>query len=219
MSYRKPKYIALRMALVFVMTGIFVWSYILFWQNFDRIHLSEKMVEAILENKTELARKYAQELGLANINLERTEAFLRDVQTENLQLKEKIKLLDQLNDLEREIGSLREENARIQEFVRDSGGKITQAQVKDDFDFDSIDNGRSLLQQLRQKIAGVKNRISFLKKKEKEYKIAVQREVDEKKMELGNNGYLVKDGKPMPVNLPDEKHLSDGVKVKVEFVK
>ncbi len=216
MSYRKPKYIILRMSLIFLLVGIFVWSYILFWQNLDRVNLSEKMIEAILENKIELANKYAKQLGLANVNLKRTEAFLRDLQLENMQLKEKVKLLDRLNDLEREMGLLREENAKIHEIMLTSKAG-SSSRVKEDFD--SIEQGRSLLSQLKDKLAAVRERISFLRKKEHQKKIAYQQEIDQKKMLLGNNGYVLKDGQPMPMDMPKECALSNDVRIKVEFVK
>jgi len=58
-----------------------------------------------------------------------------------------------------------------------------------------------------------------LKKKEQERKICFQRELDQKKLLLGNNGYIVKDGQPMPMTMPGEGQLSEEIKINVEFVK
>ncbi len=217
MSYRKPKYILLRMGLISLLVGIFVWSYILFWQNINRVSLSEKMVSALLENKTELAKKYAQELGLAHLNMERTEVFLQDLKNENLKLKEQVKLLDQLNEMERELSQLRDENAKIHDMMVAAKIEDGQGVIDGDLVFDSIENGNSLIQKFKAKIKAIRNRISVLRKKDRERQLALQQELDQKKMLLGNNGYVVKDGQLMPMVMPDIEQPSGDVRVKVEF--
>lgn len=217
MSYRKPKYILLRMGLISLLVGIFVWSYILFWQNINRVSLSEKMVSALLENKTELAKKYAQELGLAHLNMERTEVFLQDLKNENLKLKEQVKLLDQLNEMERELSQLRDENAKIHDMMMAAKIEDGQGVIDGDLAFDSVENGNSLIRKFKVKIKAIRNRISVLRKKDRERQLALQQELDQKKMLLGNNGYVVKDGQLMPMVMPDIEQPSGDVRVKVEF--
>jgi len=215
--YRKPKNIVLRMALIFILVGLFIWSYFLFSQNYERVELSQRMVDALLENKTELARSYAQELGLVQENLDQTQAFLNDIKMENMKLKEKIKLLDDLNAMEREIAQLKEENARINEMMK---AVQEEDQVgQGGFQFETIEKGRSLLQKFKDKIRGVRERIGCLRRKEYKKKEAVQQEIDYRESLLGNNGYLVKDGKSMPMTIPDVQKLPDDIRVNVKFVK
>ncbi|HSV43828.1 MAG TPA: hypothetical protein VLJ10_04660, partial [Candidatus Bathyarchaeia archaeon] len=113
MPYRKPKHIFIRMSLVAILVGIFFWSYMMFAENFERVELAQRMIDAVVENNMGLARKYAEELGIANENLEKTKGFLKEVEFENLKLKEKIALLDQLNQMDSEIGQLKQENLKL----------------------------------------------------------------------------------------------------------
>ena len=206
------------MTLIFILVGIFVWSYIQFFANYKKVELSRKMIEALLENKTDLAKDYAKQLGFVQENLDRTEDFLKDIKDENMKLREKIKLLDQLNDMEREIGRLREENVLIHKQMVEASYEFTSDDTAG-FKFDTIEKGRLLIKKFKQKFRGIKERIHFLKEKEHKTKVAIQKEVDRKELLLGNNGYLMKDGQPMPVSMPDVENLPDDIKVKVKFVK
>lgn len=214
MSIQKPKYIFLRMALVFILVGVFIWSYALFKQNYEKVQLSHKMVEALLENETALAKQYAGQLGLMQENLDRTETFLKDIKAENMKLKEKIKLLDQLNDMQQELGRLRNENQEIQEQML-----RVSAQDQSGFAFKTIEKGKSLIRDLRKKLRGVRERIHFIKKENAKKKIAAQEEVDRNESLLGNNGYLIKDGQLMPMDMPDVTTTVGGPKVNVKFLK
>ncbi|MEW5895014.1 MAG: hypothetical protein AB1650_04580 [Candidatus Omnitrophota bacterium] len=219
MSYRKPKYVILRMSLVAILVSLFFWSYFMFSENYERVELSQKMVAALLDDETELARKYARELGLVQANLERTELFLADIKMENMKLKEKIRLLDELNEMERQIGSLKDENVLIKEEMLKISLEKNKLEKQQKFaSFDTLEEGKGFIFQFKQKIREVKQRIAFLKKEEYKKKVAFQQEIDRNESLLGNNGYLVKDGKPMPMGLPEVMMTRD-VKVNVEFVK
>ena len=137
MTYRKPKNIILRMTLILILVGIFVWSYIQFFANYKKVELSRKMIEALLENKTDLAKDYAKQLGFVQENLDRTEDFLKDIKDKNMKLREKIKLLDQLNDMEREIGRLREENVLIHKQMVEASYEFTSDDTAG-FKFDTV---------------------------------------------------------------------------------
>lgn len=218
MAYREPKYIALRMGLISILVAIFVGSYIFLLDNYKRVELSQKMVSALLDNKIELARKYANQLGAVQKNLDQTEDFLKDIREENFKLKEKIKLLDQMKDMEREIVHLKEENKKIQNAISEAVPEKKE-QKKDKFMFKTIAQGRGLLKEFKQKICQVKYRIHSLKEKEYAKKASMQQEIDRKETLLGNNGYLMKGGKALPVSMPDVKNLPDKMRIKVEFVK
>lgn len=218
MSIHKPKYIVLRMVLITILVGIFIWSYSLFSQNYARVELSHKMVEALFQNKTDLAKKYAEQLGLAEGNLDRTESFLKDIKVENMKLKEKVKLLDELNNMEREIGRLREENSQIHRQMLEANYAATK-KGEEKSQFNTIDEGKSLITKFKKKFRAVKDRIRVLKKKERAKKVAIQKEIDRKESLLGNNGYLIRGGQVMPMSIPDVTNLPEGVRVNVEFVK
>lgn len=220
MSYRKPKWIMLRMLLILILVGICAWSYMMFSQVYERVELSHKMVTALLENRTAQAREYAAQLGLAQANLDQTKAFLNDIRQENLALKEKIKLLDQLKEMEREIGELRETNAQIQvQMLQESYAANAQSEpAQNPFDFETIDQGRKWIQKFKRKIQKVRNRIRELKRQQHQNRVSLQQEADRQETLLGNNGFLVRDGQVLPMDGLDAAAQARDVKIKVEFV-
>jgi|GEM_PF-2625560 len=220
MSYRKPKWIMLRMLLILILVGICAWSYMMFSQVYERVELSHKMVAALLENRTVQAREYARQLGLVQENLDQTKSFLKDIRQENLALKEKIKLLDQLKEMEREIGELRETNAQIQvQMLQESYKTDAQSESPQNlFDFETIDQGRNWIQKFKGKIQKVRNRIRELKRQQHQRRVSLQQEADRQETLLGNNGFLVRDGQVLPMDGLDAAAQARDVKIKVEFV-
>ncbi len=221
MAYRKPQYIVLRMGLIFVLIALFVWSYWQFIQNYRKVELSQKMVEALLENKTEVARGYAQELGLVRENLEQTQAFVNDLQTENIQLKEKVKLLDELKDLEVTIARLRQENTQIlDEMQRVKDQQTQQAKLvilrKEGMQFTTPEEGRSVLKNLKNRMHKVKRRIHTLRRQEYRRLEQVQDEIDRMESMAGNNGYVIRRGRPTRMDMPDvtsQQNITIDVKI------
>jgi len=220
MSYRRPKLIVLRMLLVLGLVGIFVWSYMLFFQMSERAALSHTMDEALLRNRTEEAREYARQLGLVQENLDQTLALLNDIRQENLALKEKIKLLDQLKEMEREIGELRETNAQIQvQMLQETYAvKTQQDEQTDHLDFDTVDGGRGLVQKFKGKIRMIRDRIRELKRQQHQRRVVLQQEADRKETLLGNNGFMVRDGQVMPMDGAGCLSEKSDARIKVEFV-
>lgn len=218
MPYRKPKHIFIRMGLVAILVGIFFWSYMMFAENFERVEMAQRMVDAVVENNMTLAHKYAEELGIAKENLVKTEKFLKDVQFENMKLKEKIALLDQLNQMDSEIGQLKQENLKLTSEIEKMRQDMADLGDSTNFEFGTVKEGRSLLAKFKEKIRGVKERLGFLKKRDHQEKVAVQKKIDEQETLLGNKGFLVKDG-ASTIKMCGAQKSSETVNVKVEFVK
>jgi len=208
------KRIILRVTLLSVLVALFSWSYYQFSVSYNNIELSNRMIEALLHKKTALADKYARDLGLAKENLVQTEAFLKKVQEENDKLREKIKLLDKMAELEKTIARLKEKNALIINQMTSPQRDSTSPEKR----FKTIEEGKAIIQDYQEMISKVKKKIKTLKKEEYEKKVAAQKEIDRIQTLLGNNGYWVRDGKLSPPDMP-QPNANQNIKIDVEFVR
>ncbi len=220
MLKKARKRLYLRITMLTIVFGLLVWAWILFSQNYRNITLSQKMVDAIIQDNIALARKYAGELGIAQESLDETQGFVSDLKDENKKLKEQVRLLGELKNLEVQIQALQAENDQLVMKMSGLKGGNKPAQPSMDkrnsWEFETIDEGRTLLAELRGIVRNVKGRIWNLREKK-------QTEIDEFESMVGNQGFLIKNGEVLaPVTIMEGRASVEQpgqVKVNVEFVK
>ncbi len=217
MLKKARKRLYLRITMLTIVFALLVWAWVLFAENYHNITLSQKMVDAIIQDNVALARKYAKELGLVQNNLEETQAFVADLRGENIKLKEQVRLLGEVQNLETAIQALQDENKRLAVKMEELKGAKPQVIEKErSWDFGTVDEGKKLLVELRGIVRDVKGRIGNLKEKK-------QKDVDEFESMVGNQGYLIKNGELLaPVVIVDGEAIvceQGQVKVDVKFVK
>ncbi len=212
----------LRITMLSIIFVLLAWASFLFMQNYNSVSLSQKMMNAIINNKTELAMKYARQLGLIEEDLEKTRDFVSDLETENRQLKEKLALLSQLQNLEAEIDSLRQQNEALtgsSEPSQQTASLGVEPTGRKPWVFETIEQGRAMLKDLRCSFRKVKARMGEIKAQEVAKKRQAQAEIDRVRSMVGNNGYVVRDGNPMPMTMPEVTDQASGIQVNVNFVK
>ena len=216
MMKKARKRLYLRIVMLTIIFSLLVWAWILFAQNYRNITLSQRMVDAIIQDNVALARKYAGELGLAQENLDQTRAFVVDLKDENKKLKEQVQLMGELKGLEAQIETLRAENDQLAVKMGQLKGGSSSISDKGSWQFDTVEEGKNILKELRGIVRDVKARIWNLREKK-------QKEMDDFESMVGNQGYLVKDGQLLaPVTIIEGQATvkQDGqVKVDVKFVK
>jgi hypothetical protein len=127
--------------------------------------------QIIEENKTALAL-FAKELEATGALLNRTEEMLTDANTHNAELSNEILALQ----------------AQV------------EAQIAKDKSDVALANVELSMAQYRKKLQEIKNQMQQLKNKEYLARVAAQAEIDNQRMKLGNNGYIVKSGEVVKVN-------------------
>lgn len=200
--------LVVRITLWIVLVGLLFWSSMELASNYHKIEISNKMIEALLINKMELARKYAEELGLTRESLLKTEAIVKDLKAENEVLREKIKLLDQLSTLEAEISRLKEKNALL----------VNQLSLPQEKRVRTIKEAQDLIKEYKAKLKEVKRTKRHFELEAYQQQKETQRERDRINLMNGNNGYAVRDGE---ITLPQKQRMppQPNIEIKVEFVR
>ena len=206
---------------IFLVTAVVVlcsWIYTQFNKTYSKVDLSHRMVEALLADKTNLAQQYAAELGLTKESLQKTEEFLDKVQEENERLREKIKLLDKVTELEETISRLKEKNALIINHMSSMSPGGTQPKMSKVKYLKTIEDVKEKITEQKAEVKKLYAKLDELKTEEKKKKKGLQEERDRIKSLIGNNGYIMRDGKLSP---PDVVYPSSNsnAKVDVKFVK
>ena len=219
----KKDNLGVRIVVLAVLMGLFIWSYNQFTINYRNIEMSHRMVEALLRNKTELAEHYAKELGLTQKNLQRTEEFLSKVQEENDKLREQVKLLDKMAELEETVARLKEKNALIINQMASMRGPMPEAPPKPKAEDEAISTtaqGKAAITELLEKIGVMKDKIRGIKRDEHQQKMSIQKEVDRIESMKGNSGFIIKDGEVISLGTPSPADKQQPkFKVDVEFIK
>lgn len=185
---------------LFCLTGLSVFIY---WQ-FDRSYrsletshrMSNHMITLLQRQKTDLVSEYEKELAHFRENLAATEDLLTRIKQENAQLTERVELLNQMAQLQTSVQELQGENEQIKK-------EVAQLQEIAETQFDTAEEGYVLLRRYENKARTVKQRIRALEN-------AARQEHDRMLARLGNNGYVVKGGEVMPMdvqNAAGEKNI------------
>lgn len=224
---RKDRTIWSRLILIAAMVGLSFWSYKQFVWNYNRIDMTYSIIQSLLVNQATLVKVYEKEIAILKASLQATEVILADTELENKRLQQKIVLLDRLTDLERAIAGLKAKNAQIiSDMVsireQEQARKVQMSQIIPPLEeelFDTVEGGKTLLAKYRNKVHKIKQIIKRIKKDDKDERIVIFKEEDQKKLLLGNNGYLVKNGVSSPPRMLDVLPSPNHVSIKVEFVK
>jgi CHASE3 domain sensor protein len=200
----------IRFTLLLIIFVMSYWAYDQFAYNFRNMELSNRMIEAMLENKTALAKQYAKDLGILKQDLTRAETILAEVQKENDQLHQQVQLANTVADLEREIAQLKERNQQL----------LTDVDKSPYFEKSimTIAQGKGLLAQCVDKLKKIKQRMGEIRQEEHSAKVAARMEKDKIKLLVGNNGFLVRNGKFSPVDIVLPA-ANKNVTIDVQFVK
>ena len=181
-----------------LLSALSYWTYQQVTLTYQKLEKSNALIETALENQSIIVQGTEQELALLKQSLTKTEELVNKYQEENDKLREKIKLLDQLGELEDTISRLKERNARIINHMS-STKSVKREPVFNSTNIQTVDKGKSLIDQFRSKIQEVKVRIRDIKRATHQKKIEEQEEQDKIHAMLGNNGYLIRNGDSSPV--------------------
>lgn len=177
----------------------------------ERLTMSNKIIESLLDHSTKQTRAYAEQLALMKQALKETQESLGKVQVENSELNVRI---TELAKMELTIANLQEENVRIsQELARLKIAEESPQQL-----VMNLAQGREMIESYRTKIHAISGRMHELKVDAQNQRIAALREEDQQMLLLGNNGFLTRNGEPTPLDvvLPQK---SPKVEIDVTFVK
>ena len=198
-----------------IFAGLAVWGYVEFSTKYQELKISNDRIRRLLEKQTEQTLNYARELELYKENLAKTETLLTKVQEENNQLREKLVLLDKLQELEDTVARLKEKNTLMINHL--------SSLQKQEPDFrksiQTMEEGRKVLSKYSKYIGDIKDRLSVIKRDEHRQEMARKKEDDRVKLLAGNNGYMIRDGQPKSMELVLPPKEKKDVTIDVTFVK
>ena len=158
-------------------------------------------LDAVKKQLDEVTAELATTKGL----LGDTQGMLQQAQAENARLKQEIQDLEgikssegirTLPDLEAKIRNLREKNMQVTAEL----GSMRAEMRAFEAEFSNLDEGKSLVTLLRDKIRLVKSRMRYLKQEAYFAKVAAQKEKDRIATLNGNSGFIVRDGQIIKTN-------------------
>jgi hypothetical protein len=205
---------ALGILLLVAMSGLFYWTYNQLMASNESIQNSNRVYQKVLDDSLAINRANVRELKDFKERLQMTESLLAKMKEENDKLREKLVLLNKVAELESDIARLKERNSQILNQMSQMEWKSPYREQR----LKSVGEAKALLAEYADKLRLVKTRIRDIKGAERQKQILALEEADKMKMVLGNNGYLVRDGKIMPAALASPAE-SQKVKVDVTFVK
>jgi hypothetical protein len=126
-------------------------------------------------------------------------------------LQQKVALLDQMGELEQTVAQLKERNSFLVDAMSGNG---KYAINKDDIR--TMKEAKGLIKAYSAKVKLMKGRMKELQRDVLLAKKTAQRDEDLRAMELGNNGFMVRDGK---VTIAEAGPSHKNVNIDVTFVK
>lgn len=163
----------------------------------------------LYEESQAMLKSVTQELEATKAILAQTEAMLTEARASNGQLVSEMDVAQQQftqtkTDLETNISNLQAQNGQLKEELT-----LIKDQLKRyEGQFETIDEGKELLNLFRSRIRLVKSKVQILQVESKQAKVHALKERDKLRMALGNNGYFVKDGSTVIVDI--EKYNAAG---------
>jgi chromosome segregation ATPase len=206
-------------ALLSLSLGTF-WALGQFQKSYQSLQKSNEIYQAILEKQSgviadlqNVNEGLADEIALVKKSLANTELLVAKYEQENAKLLEKVALMDKMSELDETVNRLKEKNALII-------NQMSQMEVQSPYrekKIKTLKEARKLLKEYKKKIRLTKNRIHELKVEQHEVVVAKLKEADRLASLSGNNGYVIKEGKP--VLLEAARKVDQKVRINVEFVK
>lgn len=204
-----------------ILSGLSYWTYREVANDYMTVESSNRMVQSLLENQTKFVRSYAAQINDVKNNLSQAEEKLAQVELENTELKGKMAMLDNVSTLEQKIAMLEEANAQMRQSMEEAqlASKAREEEMHAKLqkllaeqDFKNVDEGRAVLAKYKKKISEIKARIKGFQIKESDA-------TDDARMMMGNNGFLVRHGQEVPVNVVWPPKANKNVQIDVTFVK
>lgn len=200
--------------LLAAMSVFFYWTYNQILASNESIQDSNRVYQKVLDDSLAINRANVRELNDFKARLQMTESLLAKVKEENDKLHEKLVLLNKVTELETDISRLKERNNQILNQMSQMEWKSPYREQR----LKSVGEAKALLAEYADKLRLVKTRIRDIKKDERQKQISAFEEEDKMKLVLGNNGYLVRNGKVTSATIPTSTD-SKKIKVDVTFVK
>ena len=188
-------------------------------ENYQTMVSSHQLMTEAFDQQAALSQFYAKELTSTKAILAETQALLAKSQADNANLQALVQELNQkteqfqvkMAELEQKNTELNGQLNVIQERLR-----LLEGDVR------NMDEGRSVIKMYKQNLRKVKLKIVEFKREASYAKIAAQKEKDRIESLIGNNGFLVKNGKAY--QRPDSSAVIKGtndnrVDVDVKFMK
>lgn len=182
-----------------ILSGLSYWTYKEVANDYMTVESSNRMVQSLLENQTHFVRSYAAQILDFKKNLAQTEEKLAQVQSENVELKSKMAMLDNVAVLEEKIAQMELAAAAAKE--REDAMHAKLQELLSEQDFKSVSEGRALLAKYKKKIHEIKSRIRGFQIEDRNKEIANRQKEDEYRLSLGNNGYMLRNGQEPSANV------------------
>lgn len=220
--------------LIGVLLFIFFWSYYLMEENYTKLEMTNQVIENLYQKSAVKTQEYASQViklkqeaaenlrqlaeneklvsQLRDDNM-RIQQERQDLQAQNAQLQEKVKLLDKMAELEAGIASLKEKNSTLMKDIeRLEKEAFYPDRVK------SLVEGKEMKSRIRQKVRSLDLRMRTLTREAFAAKVEAQKEIDRQRSIAGNNGFVMRNGMIMPQDIILTTKDAN-IKVDVEFVK
>ena len=117
--------------------------------------------------------------------------WLNKVTEENLQLRDKISLMERLSRLQKSVSELKEKQARAD---REKEEAVTPALPSESLSWETLEEARTALEKAKLRIHSVQERMNDLLSDDKEKQLAVGEDPDQGPSCTGNKGYLFHEG-------------------------
>lgn len=211
---RNNKKIWLKGIVFSVLLGVTLWVYWQFYLNYLLLEKTSRLSELLLQEQAVLLQTRGQKIAMITENLRKTATLVTQLKTENEKLQGQVKLLDKMPELEKTIALLEERNATLlaqMDTLREKGPDW-------DAEIQSVQDGKNYLSKYSDWIRKVKRRIRTIKHEAFQERVEARKEQDRIRSLLGNNGYVIRDGRMLPMDVP-EGSPSQNIRVDVRFVR
>lgn len=201
-----------------ILSGVSYWTYKEVANDYKTVEHSNRMVQSLLENQTHFVRSYAAQIMDFKKTLAQTEQKLAQVQSENMELKNKMAMLDNVAVLEQKIAQMELDASAAKEREEAMHAKLQE--LLSEQDFKTVAEGRALLAKYKKKLREIKSRIRGFQIEDRNKEIALRHKEDEARLSLGNNGYVLRNGQEPSANVVWPPVISNkNVSIDVTIVK
>lgn len=211
---KSASYDGLGFLVLAVLCAGFYWFFQQYMNAYWDMQASVQTTQRILDDQFTMNRKNRLKISVLEENLKQTEYLLAKMEQENDQLQQKVVLLNHMAEIESSLSQLKEKNAQI-------SMEMATMKLKAEMNagnFSTVGEGKKVLANFKNKLRQIKNRITGLKRDAVEKQILALREDDRVQSLLGNNGFLVKNGKTSAMEYPAVAK-EKSVKIDVTIVK
>lgn len=151
--------------------------------------------------------------GVLITDLQETRTVLLETETILAQTKEQnVALQAQVQGLQTDLQAVQAHNGELSKEV-----SVLQERLRPlEAEINSIEEGKSFSRAILNRLHAIKKGIHTVKRKAALARIAAQKERDQFLLSQGNQGYLIRDAKPQPRNLPVSESAKPEKKIKID---